>query len=104
MTIELKKWDSSQYLTSPEAVSVYLNDILNDPAASKDPGLLAHALGIIARAKGMTEIARETGLSRESLYKALSEEGNPSFATVMKVLQALSIELRVKAKDDPEAA
>lgn len=108
MTIELKAWDSSQYLKSPKAISVYLNDILSDPAASKDPGLLAHALGVIARAKGMTEIARETGLSRESLYKALSEEGNPSFATVMKVLQALSIDLQVYAKPEsssgPEAA
>lgn len=108
MTIELKEWDSSQYLKSPKAISVYLNDILSDPAASQDPGLLAHALGVIARAKGMTEIARETGLSRESLYKALSEEGNPSFATVMKVLQALSIDLQVNAKAEsasgPEAA
>jgi hypothetical protein len=103
MTIELKEWDSSQFLKSPKAISVYLNDILSDPAASQDPGLLAHALGVVARAKGMTEIARETGLSRESLYKALSEDGNPSFATVMKVLQSLSIELRTKTKSDEKS-
>mgnify|MGYP006272942679 CR=1 FL=1 len=104
MTTELKEWDGSKYLKSPEAIAIYLNDMLNDPEASKDPSMLIQALGVVARAKGMTEIARETGLSRESLYKALSEDGNPSFATVMKVLQALSIELHTKAKDGPEAA
>lgn len=78
--------------------------MLEDPAARSNPALLNHALGVVARARGMTEIARETGLSRESLYKALSEDGNPSFATVMKVLQALSIELHAKAKGGPEAA
>ncbi len=104
MAIKLKEWDGSEFLDDPEAISIYLNDIINDPEAAQNPGLLAHALGVVARAKGMTEIARETRLSRESLYKALSEDGNPSFATVMKVLQALSIELHPKAKDGPEAA
>ena len=104
MTLTTKVWDSSKYLKTAEDVAVYLNDMLNDPEARNNPALLNHALG----ARGMTDIARETGLSRESLYKALSEEGNPSFATVMKVLQALSIELHAKAKDEtksgPEAA
>jgi|SRR6476661_7895653 len=104
MTISNKVWDSSKYLRTPEDIAVYLNDMLEDPEARQNPALLNHALGVVARAKGMTDIARETGLSRESLYKALSEDGNPSFATVMKVLQALSIELHAKAKGGPEAA
>src|SRR3954466_8516700 len=108
MTISNKVWDSSKYLRTPEDIAIYLNDMLEDPEARANPALLTHALGVVARARGMTEIARETGLSRESLYKALSEDGNPSFATVMKVLQALSIELHAKARDDakggPEAA
>ena len=108
MTLTTKVWDSSKYLKTAEDVAVYLNDMLNDPEARNNPALLNHALGVVARARGMTDIARETGLSRESLYKALSEEGNPSFATVMKVLQALSIELHAKVKDEtksgPEAA
>jgi probable addiction module antidote protein len=108
MKLSSKTWDSSEYLKKPEDIAVYLSDMLSDPEACANPALMTHALGVVARAKGMTEIARETGLSRESLYKALSEDGNPSFATVMKVLQALSIELRAQAKTDatsgPEAA
>lgn len=61
-----------------------------------DPALITHALGVIARAKGMTQIARETGLGRESLYKALSPEGNPEFATVLKVIKALGLRLHAE--------
>lgn len=104
MHTEPKSWDSSHYLRSPAAIVTYLNAILEDPDASRDPAMIAHALGVAARAKGMTEVARETGLSRESLYKALSENGNPSFATVLKVLQALSVQLRAASADNPDAA
>ena len=100
----MTRWDTSEILATPEDMAGYIDAVFEDAAETKDYSLLPHALGAIARAKGMTDIARETGLSRESLYKALSEEGNPSFATVMKVLQALSIELHAKAKDGPEAA
>jgi probable addiction module antidote protein len=68
-----------------------------------DPALIAAALGDIARAKGMTQIARETGLGRESLYKALSPEGNPEFATIMKVVSALGMKLHA-APAPPKAA
>ena len=61
-----------------------------------DPGLVAAALGDIARAKGMSQIARETGLGRESLYKALSPEGNPEFSTVLKVIKALGLQLHAQ--------
>ena len=108
MTIKTYPWDSSKYLKTNEDMAGYLEAVFEDAAETNDYSLLPHALGVIARAKGMTDIARETGLSRESLYKALSEDGNPSFATVMKVLQALSIELHAKAKGEaksgPEAA
>ncbi len=64
---------------------VYLEDIFE----TENPLLIVHALGTVARAKGMIEVARKTGLSRESLYKALSAEGNPEFATILKVMSAL---------------
>jgi probable addiction module antidote protein len=104
MALKTYRWDSSKYLESAEDIAGYIEAVFEDAAATNDYSLLPHALGVVARARGMTDIARKTGLSRESLYKALSEDGNPSFATVLKVLQALSIELHAKAKDGPEAA
>jgi probable addiction module antidote protein len=71
-------------------MAAYLEAALEDG----DPNLVVAALGDIARSKGMTNIARETGLGRESLYKALSLEGNPEFATVLKVIQSLGLRLR----------
>jgi probable addiction module antidote protein len=84
-------FDASEYLDSPEAMSAYMDEAL----ATDDPAFIAHALGTVARARGMTQIARETGLSRESLYKALSAEGNPEFGTVLRVMQALGLKLTV---------
>lgn len=104
MSVKITKWDLAETFRDTADMAHYLETVLAEATETGDYTLLPDALGAIARAKGMTEIARETGLSRESLYKALSEDGNPSFATVMKVLQALSIELRPKAKDGPEAA
>ena len=104
MSVKITKWDLAETFRDTADISHYLDAVLTEAAETGDYTLLPDTLGAIARAKGMTEIARETGLSRESLYKALSEDGNPSFATVMKVLQALSIELHTKAKDGPEAA
>jgi probable addiction module antidote protein len=88
-----RPWDASQYLGSEEDMAAYLEAALEED----DPALLAAALGDIARAKGMTEIARETGLGRESLYKALSPEGNPEFGTVLKVVHSLGLKLHVTA-------
>lgn len=88
-----KPWDAAEYLDSDEDMAAYLEAALED----NDPALFAAALGDIARAKGMTQIARETGLGRESLYKALSPEGNPEFATVMKVVHSLGLSLHAKA-------
>lgn len=86
-------WDSAQYLETKEDIADYLEAVLEDG----DPALVTHALGVIARAKGMAQIGRAAGLGRESLYKALSAKGNPEFATVLKVIRALGLKLRVAA-------
>jgi probable addiction module antidote protein len=91
--IKTRPWDVAEHLENEEDITAYLEAVLDDG----DPALVSAALGDVARARGMTEIAREAGLGRESLYKALSPEGNPEFATVMKVLRALGLSLHVKA-------
>lgn len=88
---KLKKWDSAAHLKSEEDIALYLEACLE--VAGDDAAFVAKALGTIARAKGMSQLARATGLGRESLYKALSGEGNPSFATILKVTHALGIRL-----------
>jgi probable addiction module antidote protein len=87
-------WDITRYLETDEDVAAYLDAALEED----DPALFAAALGDVARAKGMTVIARESGLGRESLYKALSTDGNPEFATVMKVVRSLGLRLHAAAK------
>jgi probable addiction module antidote protein len=84
-------WDSAAYLKTDEDIANYLEAVFEDG----DPALVAAALGDVARAKGMTQIAQAAGLGRESLYKALSPEGNPEFATVLKVMHALGLKLKV---------
>jgi probable addiction module antidote protein len=86
-------WDSAQLLQTKEDIADYLEAVLEDG----DPALVTHALGVIARSKGMAQIGRATGLGRESLYKALSAKGNPEFATVLKVIHALGLKLKVAA-------
>lgn len=89
MTEKFSRYDSADYLKTEEEVQLYFEACL----AENDPALIAHALGVIARARGMTQLARDTGLTREGLYKALSADGNPEFATVMKVIKALGLQL-----------
>lgn len=88
-TIKLRKWDSAEYLKTDEDMVMYLQACLDE--AGDDAAFIAKALGVIARARGMSGLARDTGLGREGLYKALSEEGNPSFSTILKVSQALGL-------------
>ncbi len=90
-TPNLKKWDSAEHLKTEEDMAMYLQACLEE--AGDDAAFIAKALGNIARAKGMSQLSRDTGLGRESLYKALSGEGNPSFATILKVTRALGIRL-----------
>jgi probable addiction module antidote protein len=90
-TLKLRKWDSAEHLKTEEDMVAYLDACMEE--AGDDAAFIAAALGDIARARSMTQIARETGLSRESLYKALSGEGNPSFGTILKVIHALGLRL-----------
>jgi probable addiction module antidote protein len=87
--VTTKQWDPAEHFKSEEDMAAYLEAALEEG----DPALVAAALGDIARAKGMTQVAHDTGLGRESLYKALSATGNPEFATVMKVVSALGLKL-----------
>lgn len=84
-------FDTASLIGSEEAVSVFLEEAL----ATNDPAFVAHALGIAARACGMARVAKKAGLSRESLYRALSADGNPEFATVLRVVEALGLKLTV---------
>lgn len=88
----LKKWDSAEHLKTDEDIALYLEACFEE--AGDDAAFIAKALGNVARAKGMSQLARDTGLGRESLYKALSGDGNPSFATVLKVMHALGLKLQ----------
>lgn len=92
--VKLRKWDSAEHLKTPEEMALYLEACLQE--AGDDAAFIAKALGNIARAKGMSQLASDTGMGRESLYKALSGDGNPSFATILKVLRALGIELHAQ--------
>jgi probable addiction module antidote protein len=93
--IKLRKWDSAEHLETKEDMALYLEACLQE--AGDDAAFLVKALGNIARAKGMSQLARDTGLGRESLYKALSGESNPSFATILKVTSALGIQLHAQS-------
>lgn len=86
---DILPWDPAQHLESEDDMAAYLEAALEEG----DPALVALALGDIVRAKGMTQLARETGLSGDSLYQALSAEGNPEFATILKVVGALGLRL-----------
>lgn len=101
MAEKFSRWDAADDLKTEEDIALYF-----DACIEEDPGdgsLIRRALGDIARARGMTQLARDTGLAREGLYKALSAEGNPEFATVMKVIKALGLKLRVAASHAPAA-
>ena len=82
-------WDVAEHLETEEDMAAYLEAALEE----NDPSLIAAALGDIARAKGMSQIAKQTKLGRESLYKALSPDGNPEFSTILKVINALGLHL-----------
>lgn len=93
--IKTTPWDSAEHLKTDEDMVAYIDACLEE--AGDDAAFIAHALGVVARAKGMTQLAKDTGLGRESLYKALSGEGNPSFATILKVMHALGVKLHAEA-------
>ncbi len=94
-TTRTSRFDVADYLSTPKDRAAYLDAWLEE--APDDAAGIARALGDIARAKGMTEVAKAAGLSRESLYRALSEDGNPSFSTILKVARALGVRLHAEA-------
>jgi len=94
MATKLHDYDVAMHLRNPEEMAAYLEAAIEESGG--DVSFIAMALGDIARAKGMAELSRETGLGRESLYKALSAEGNPKLSTVLKVAKALGLEIHVK--------
>ena len=91
--LKTTRYDSAEYLHSKKDVAVYLDAALEDG----DPAIIHHALNVVARALGMTQIARDSGIARESLYRALAENGNLKLTTVLKVVHALGLRLRTRA-------
>jgi|ERR1019366_9339030 probable addiction module antidote protein len=104
MGLKTRPYDAAEYLEDDETIAEYLEEAMNVAMEDSDPGFLVHALGTVARARGMSQIAKDAGLSRESLYKALGAEGNPEFGTVLKVLQALGLKLSIKSHKSQGAA
>jgi probable addiction module antidote protein len=104
MPIETYPYDSAEFLDRDEAMAEYMDEAFK----TGDAAFIARSLGTVARARGMSQIAREAGVSRESLYRALSEKGNPEFATVLRVINALGLRLTTVAApgaaDTPAAA
>ena len=95
-------WDSADYLLTPEDRALYLEIMIEETEG--DPVWIMRALNTIARSEGMTSVARKSGLSRENLYRSLSGDKKPEFATILKVMDALGLQLRIVAKTDTIAA
>jgi len=95
-----KPFDPAEYLDDSESIAAYMTDALE----TGDPAFVADALGVVARARGMTDVAREAGVSRESLYRALSADGNPEFSTVLRVVHALGLRLSAAPVQNEPAA
>ncbi len=95
MTEKFSRYDTAEFLKTDADIAAYLDACLEE--AGDDPSFITHALGVIARARGISKLARETGISREGLYQALSADGNPEFATVLKVIRALGLRLHAGA-------
>jgi len=95
--VTFSHYDTAEYLQTEEDIAAYLEAVMEE----NDPSLLAAALGDIARARNMSQLAKEVGMSREGLYKALSGEGNPAFATISKVANALGLRLTIEPLSRP---
>jgi probable addiction module antidote protein len=93
MTLKTYPFDAARYLTDEETIGIFLEEVFADG----DPQHIAEGLGAVARARGMSKVAKASGLSREGLYKALSNNGNPELATILKVVKALGFQLTAKA-------
>lgn len=100
MPLKTRPYDAAAYLDSEEAIAAYLTEALE----TNDPALIADALGAVARARGMSEVARSAGISRASLYRALSAEGNPELGTVLRVLNLFKLRLAAVPQHSRKAA
>jgi probable addiction module antidote protein len=100
MTEHLLPFDASLYIDDDEAAAIFLEDAME----SGDARVIAAAIGDVAKARGMTALAKEVGMSRESLYRALSNDGNPQLSTVLKVLEAMGLKLSIEPASKPDAA
>jgi probable addiction module antidote protein len=100
MPVKSRPFDPAAYLDSDEAIAAYLTEALE----SNDPGFIADSLGVVARARGMTQVARDAGLSRESLYRTLGPEGNPELSTLLRVLGVLGLRLAVRPVEPTSAS
>ena len=94
MTDKIYDYDPAVAIDHPEAIAIFIADALE----TGDASYIAKALGVVARAQGMSEIARKTGLSREQLYRSLSEEGNPTLATTLAIMRAINVDLTAKLR------
>ncbi len=92
MAEQILPYDTADYLDSEEAIEIFMADAF----ATNDAGYIAHALGVVARSKGMSQIAKDTGLSREQLYRSFSERGNPTLKTALAFIQALGLQMTTK--------
>jgi probable addiction module antidote protein len=97
---KIEPFDEADYLTSPARIIGYLNEVIatGNPGDPGEAAIIQHALGAVARAHGMTKVAKATGLSRENLYRSLSAENNANFGTILRVIDALGLELAFKSK------
>ena len=93
MVLKTSLWDSAELLDSPERIAAYVEAAFEDG----DPSLITHALGVVARARGMSQLAKEAGLSRDAMYKAFQPDGNPTLQTLTNVMKALGMRLSVEA-------
>jgi probable addiction module antidote protein len=94
MKTETHPYDSAEFLDNDEAIAEYMDEAFR----TGDASFIARCLGTVARARGMTQVARDAGVSRESLYRALSEKGNPEFGTILRVIEALGLRLSAGVK------
>jgi probable addiction module antidote protein len=98
MSEKIYDYDPAAALDGPEAIAIFMADAFETGNAE----YIAKAMGVVARAKGMTELARETGLSREQLYRSFSEEGNPTLKTMLAVMRALGIDMTTRPHVSPQ--
>ena len=94
MTEKFTRYDSAEYLKTEDDIAAYIEACMDE--GGEDPAFIAQALGVVARARNMSQLARDTGMTREGLYKSLSGAGNPSFATVVKVARALGFKVTLQ--------